>query len=142
MRLRDRLFGSSSRVSHFHLPKAAPQIQESLPFHEGLRLAQLATSESACSLLTAAEGYVELGMFLDANAELEDTDPEVRAAPPVVEVRLKIFRGLEKWELMQPVAQMLALDDPKNPQWALALSAMPLVSMESCRYEFQNARRH
>jgi hypothetical protein len=28
--------------------------------------------------LTAAEGFVELGMFLDGNAELEEIDPEVR----------------------------------------------------------------
>ena len=67
--------------------------------------------------LTAAEGYVELGMWLDANAELKHIDPEVRASPPVAEVRLRIYRGLEKWELMQTVAPMLVLDGTKNSRW-------------------------
>ena len=50
--------------------------------------------------LQAAEGYVELGMFLDANAELEEIDPDLRAAPEVLAVRLGIYTGLKRWELM------------------------------------------
>ena len=46
--------------------------------------------------LTAAQGYVELGMFLDANAEVEEIDPEVRHVPEVLEVRVKIYRALKK----------------------------------------------
>ena len=30
--------------------------------------------------LTAAQGYLELGMFLDANAELDEIDPDERNA--------------------------------------------------------------
>jgi hypothetical protein len=55
--------------------------------------------------LTVAQGYVELGMFPDANEELEEIDPEVRHAPEVLAVRVKIYRALEKWELMQTVAK-------------------------------------
>ena len=33
--------------------------------------------------LTAAEGYVMLGMFLEANEELEEIDPEVRIMPHI-----------------------------------------------------------
>jgi len=43
--------------------------------------------------LTAAQGYVELGMFLDANAELDELDPGVRHLPEVLGVRLEIYRG-------------------------------------------------
>lgn len=48
--------------------------------------------------LRAAEGYVELGMFLDANAELDEIAPDLRAAPEVLAVRLGIYSGLKKWE--------------------------------------------
>ena len=37
--------------------------------------------------LTAAHGYCELGMFLDADAELERIDAEVRHLPEVLAVR-------------------------------------------------------
>ena len=54
--------------------------------------------------LTAAQGYVEMGMFMDANAELEEIDAEVRHEPEVLEVRVQIYRALDKCELMQTVA--------------------------------------
>ena len=72
--------------------------------------------------LTAAEGYAALGMYLDANAELEEIDPEVRQVAEVLTVRLKIYRGLEKWELMQTVAGRLAAHDPDNAQWLISLA--------------------
>ena len=49
----------------------------------------------------AATGYVELGMFLEANMELDKIDPFNRAAPQVLGTRLKIYHGLKKWELMR-----------------------------------------
>ena len=70
--------------------------------------------------LTAAHGYVELGMFLDANAELEEIDAEVRHAPEVLEVRVRIYGALKKWELMQVVAKALAIHDPDKPQWTVS----------------------
>jgi len=44
----------------------------------------------------AAVGYVELGMFQDANDQLEKIDPFNRAAPEVLAVRLAIYHGLRK----------------------------------------------
>ena len=70
--------------------------------------------------LTAAQGFTELGMFLDANEELEEIDPEVRHVPEVLAVRVEIYRALEKWELMQTVAKKLTEYDPENPRWPLA----------------------
>jgi len=72
--------------------------------------------------LTAAEGYATLGMFLDADAELEQIDAEVRHVAEVLAVRLEIYRGLEKWELMQTVAGRLAAHDPDNAQWSISLA--------------------
>lgn len=38
--------------------------------------------------IRAAQGYIELGMFLDANAELEDIEPEKRDASEVLAFRV------------------------------------------------------
>jgi len=67
--------------------------------------------------LEAAQGYVELGMFMDANEELENIDPEVRHLAEILVVRLEIHRALQKWELMQAVAKKLAEYDPDDVQW-------------------------
>lgn len=72
------------------------------------------------SHLTAAEGYVELGMFLDANAELDEIDPFCRHLPEVLAVRLEIYRALKKWDLMEAVAKKLAEFNLKEPQWSLS----------------------
>ena len=70
--------------------------------------------------LEAASGYVQLGMYLEADAELDKIDPFCRAAPEVLAVRLEIYAGLEKWELMQVVAKKLAEHDPQSVQWAIS----------------------
>lgn len=62
-------------------------------------------------------------MFLDANAELEEIDPEVRHVPEVLVVRLSVCHALKKWELMQTVARKLALYDGENPNWIVSLAA-------------------
>src|SRR6476660_677840 len=70
----------------------------------------------------AAVGYVELGMFQDANDQLEKIDPFNRAAPEVLAIRLAIYRGLEKWELMQEIAKRLKEFEPDNVQWTISLA--------------------
>src|SRR4029453_18391089 len=70
----------------------------------------------------AATGYVELGMFLEADAELDKIDPFNRAAPEVLALRIGIYRGLEKWELMQEIARRLAEFQPDDIQWTLSLA--------------------
>ena len=61
-----------------------------------------------------------MGMFLDANAELDEIDPERRHLPEILEVRMHIFCALKKWELMRTVAKELALSDPENVQWTVS----------------------
>jgi hypothetical protein len=43
--------------------------------------------------LKAAHGYIELGMFLEANEELESIDPFCWALPEVLDARLGIYQG-------------------------------------------------
>ena len=70
----------------------------------------------------AAAGYVELRMFLEADAELDTIDPFNRAAPEVLALRIAIYRGLEKWELMQEIAARLAQFELDDVQWTISLA--------------------
>lgn len=85
--------------------------------------------------LTAAEGYVSLGMYLDADAELDRIDPYVRHVPEVLVVRVQIYRALEKWELMQTVARKLTHYDSQDVQAAvwLAYSTRRAESIEAAK---------
>jgi hypothetical protein len=51
--------------------------------------------------LIAAQGYVELGMFLDADTELDEIDPGVRHLPEVLGVSRVCG---EAWEAMDSSA--------------------------------------
>jgi lipopolysaccharide biosynthesis regulator YciM len=70
----------------------------------------------------AAVGYVELGMFQEANDQLENVDPFNRVAPEVLAVRLAIYQGLKKWELMQQIANRLAEFQPDDIPWTISLA--------------------
>ncbi len=64
--------------------------------------------------LLAAEGYLELGLPLEANEQLEAIDSENRDLSEVLALRLRIYTALQNWELLRTVARVLALRDPEN----------------------------
>jgi tetratricopeptide (TPR) repeat protein len=70
--------------------------------------------------LQAATGYAELGMFLEADAELERIEPLSRSVPEVLALRIDIYRGLERWELMAQIAKRLCEFDPGELQWVVS----------------------
>jgi tetratricopeptide (TPR) repeat protein len=70
----------------------------------------------------AAVGYVELGMFQDANDQLEKIDPFNRSAPEVLAVRIEIYHGLQKWELMAEIAKRLADFQPDDLHWTISVA--------------------
>ena len=70
----------------------------------------------------AAVGCVELGMFQEANDQLENIDPFSRAVPEVLAVRIAVYQGLKKWELMQEVTKRLAEFQPNDIQWTISLA--------------------
>jgi hypothetical protein len=82
-----------------------------------------------------ALGYLELGMALDADAELEKIDPFNRAAPQVLALRIEIYRKLKKWELMREIAKRLNDFQPDEVQWVLsyAFATRRAVSVEVAR---------
>jgi tetratricopeptide (TPR) repeat protein len=65
--------------------------------------------------LQAAVGYLELGMLVEANDEIENLAPELKTSSPVLGVRLEIYRAAEKWSLMEVVARELWKRHPDEP---------------------------
>jgi tetratricopeptide (TPR) repeat protein len=61
-------------------------------------------------------------MFLEADTELDKIDPFNRAAPEVLALRVAIYRGLKKWELMQEIARRLVDFQPDDVQWTISLA--------------------
>src|SRR5439155_3623289 len=68
----------------------------------------------------AAVGYTQLGLFNEANEQLENIDPFNRVAPDVLALRVDIYRGLQKWDLMREIAGRLRDFDPTNVQWVIS----------------------
>ena len=95
--------------------------------------------------LTAAEGFIELGMYLDADAALDDIDPMCRHLPEVLAVRVKAYQALESWELMEVVAKKLVEYDPDDAGWWIlwAQATSRAESIEAGRLILVNAlERH
>ena len=67
--------------------------------------------------LTAADGYCELKMYLDADAELEQITGKRRHLPEVLGISLKIYDGM-----MHVMAKNLVEYDTDNVQWWIALA--------------------
>ena len=72
--------------------------------------------------LHAAQGYLDLGLPLDAHGELEEIEPELRHLSEVLAIKVPIFRRLAKWELMEVVSKELCIRRPDEPEWLLALA--------------------
>lgn len=73
-------------------------------------------------LLDPALGYVGLGMYEEAWKELEALPPTLQAHDEVLELRIAIFKGLEKWEAARVLAESLVRRSPENPGWWLSWS--------------------
>jgi tetratricopeptide (TPR) repeat protein len=67
--------------------------------------------------LTAAQGFLALGMLLEGNNTLDDIDPFCRHLSQVLAVRVKVSQALERWELMQAVAKRMVEYDPDDSGW-------------------------
>ncbi len=71
--------------------------------------------------LRAAHGYIDLGMYIDANEELEKITPDVRHVPEILEARLLIYQGTAKWEAMEAIATALVDWNPDEPGFFIQL---------------------
>jgi predicted Zn-dependent protease len=77
-----------------------------------------ASSPSDLNHLKAAEGWLDLGNFVEANNELEEIAPLNRAHPHVLEMRCRIYEAAGKWEMSLVVTRTLCDQLPKwLPGW-------------------------
>ena len=65
--------------------------------------------------LRAAVAYIELGMFDEAQAEMEKIDPFCRLLPELLAARIPLYRVSERWDLMAIVAKKLTEWNPEEP---------------------------
>jgi tetratricopeptide (TPR) repeat protein len=65
--------------------------------------------------LQAAEGWLELGVPLGAQEELEKITPEFKAHPEVLNTRWEICAARKQWESALELAAALIQLDPENP---------------------------
>jgi tetratricopeptide (TPR) repeat protein len=63
--------------------------------------------------LRAAEGWLELGDHLEANQELENIAPQLRAHPAVLKIRWHIYAKENRWEACVDIAASLVKLAPK-----------------------------
>ncbi len=65
--------------------------------------------------LTAAQGWLELGNHLEADAELDKIAPTLRAHPDVLGVRWCVCAKSGKWERCVDLASTVVATDPTRP---------------------------
>jgi predicted Zn-dependent protease len=62
----------------------------------------------------AAEGWLELGTWTEANAELDEITPAMRAHPDVLAMRFRIYEAAGKWDEAIEIASALCKLRPKE----------------------------
>jgi predicted Zn-dependent protease len=65
--------------------------------------------------LDAAEGWLGLGNWREANEELENIAPKLRAHPYVLELGYEIYSAAKKWDGAVEIAGTMARLLPDNP---------------------------
>jgi tetratricopeptide (TPR) repeat protein len=63
--------------------------------------------------LEAAEGWIGLGNYQEANEELEEITPQLRAHPQVLIVRGQIYAQAKKWEACIEIAEAVVQTAPE-----------------------------
>ncbi|WAC19032.1 hypothetical protein OVA24_17535 [Luteolibacter sp. SL250] len=66
--------------------------------------------------LEAGLGYLQLGMFEEANEEIEQLLPEEKTSPGVLRLRAAIYSETKSWLLLREVAGFLVDSLPGDPQ--------------------------
>jgi predicted Zn-dependent protease len=65
--------------------------------------------------LRAAQGWLELGNHLEADAELDNIAPQLRAHPAVLELRWQIYAKEKKWDACRDLAEAITKLLPDEP---------------------------
>ena len=91
--------------------------------------------------LQAAQGYLELGMTLEAIEQIENLSPSEKYRPDVLTLRLEIYRQAQSWALMAVVARELLRLMPEHPEpWInLAFAVRRNESLNAARELLETA---
>jgi len=89
--------------------------------------------------LEAAQGYSTLGLYMQANQDLEQMTPCTRHCPEVLAVKLAIFEGLNLWEMVDIVAAQLVVSAAGNPQWISMAESAARATRAARRREAQTS---
>ncbi len=73
--------------------------------------------------LEAAQGWLELDNYLEAEAELNEIAPQVRKHPDVLEVQWKIYAKAREWDICLEIAENLTDSAPRRSTGWLYLAA-------------------
>ena len=65
--------------------------------------------------LTAAEGWLALGSFIEAHEELERITPRLRAHPDVLAVRWQVHAAANQWDACLDLATAITKLAPERP---------------------------
>jgi len=65
--------------------------------------------------LEAAQGWLILGSFIEADAELDNITPLFRVHPDVLGVRWNIYAKAQKWDAAFEIARFYAEQLPDDP---------------------------
>jgi hypothetical protein len=65
--------------------------------------------------LRSAVGWLELGKPIEANEELENITPQLRAHPDVLKVRWRVYAQAKKWEVCCEIGRTLTELEPDKP---------------------------
>lgn len=97
-------------------------------------------NEQVAKQVLAVQGYVELGLFADAEEELDSIDPSLDV---VDMLRCDLFSRKSMWEEMKEVAERRVRQSPDNSQWWIswAYAVRRLESVKSARDILIEARK-
>ena len=67
--------------------------------------------------LSHVRGYLELGMVIEANAELDAIPADEALRPEVVALKVGLFQAAQKWRELRTYAKELVEADPAEAGW-------------------------
>jgi tetratricopeptide (TPR) repeat protein len=96
--------------------------------------------EQVARQVLAVQGYVELGLLIDAQEELDSIDQDLDV---VGMLRCDLFSRQSMWQEMSELAERFARRSPENSQWWIswAYAVRRLESVEAAREILVEARK-
>jgi tetratricopeptide (TPR) repeat protein len=90
--------------------------------------------------LQAAQGWCELHVFAEAEAELDKIAASLRAHPKVLEVRWQVYANLENWAGALEIASAIVKTVPEWPSgWIYRASSLTELNRQQEAYETLSA---